>query len=70
VYIQSEEDLILCRLMYLALSCQAKQAHEIAAIPRAAKDKIDFGYIEEWVARSGLGSVWKEMLDDDNMKNS
>jgi hypothetical protein len=24
---------------------------------------LDFAYIEEWVTRLGMGSVWKEILD-------
>jgi len=63
VYVHSPEDLILYKLMYLGLSGQPKHARDIAAILRAKKDQLDFGYIEEWVAQLGLGSVWKEMLD-------
>jgi hypothetical protein len=62
VYVHSPEDLILYKLMYLGLSGQPKHARDIAAILRAKKDQLDFGYIEEWVAQLGLGSVWKEML--------
>jgi hypothetical protein len=63
VYVHSPEDLILYKLMYLGLSGQSKHARDIAAILRAKKDQLDFGYIKEWVAQLGLGSVWKEMLD-------
>mgnify|MGYP001245833450 FL=1 len=63
VYIHSAEDLILYKLMYLGLSGQPKHARDIAAILRAKKNQLEFGYIEEWVAQLGLGSVWKEMLD-------
>ena len=63
VYVHSPEDLILYKLMYLGLSGQPKHARDIAAILRAKKGQLDFGYIEEWVAQLGLGSVWKEMLD-------
>jgi hypothetical protein len=63
VYVHSPEDLILYKLMYLGLSGQPKHARDIAAILRAKKDQLDFGYIEEWVTQLGLGSVWKEMLD-------
>jgi hypothetical protein len=64
VYVHSPEDLILYKLMYLGLSGQPKHARDIAAILRAKKNQLDFGYIEEWVTRLGLGSVWKEMLDN------
>lgn len=63
VYVHSAEDLILYKLMYLGLSGQPKHARDVAAILRAKKDQLDFGYIEKWVAQLGLGSVWKEMLD-------
>jgi hypothetical protein len=63
VYVHSPEDLILYKLMYLGLSGQPKHARDIAAILRAKKDQLNFGYIEDWVAQLGLGSVWKEMLD-------
>ncbi len=63
VYVHSPEDLILYKLMYLGLSGQPKHARDIAAIIRAKKNLLDFGYIEEWIGQLGLGSVWKELLD-------
>ncbi len=63
VFIHSPEDLILYKLMYLGLSEQPKHARDIGAILRAKKDQLDYGYIEEWVNRLGLNSVWKEMMD-------
>jgi hypothetical protein len=63
VYVHSPEDLILYKLMYLGLSGQPKHARDIAAILRAKKTQLDFGYIEEWITQLGLGSVWKEILD-------
>jgi len=64
VYVHSAEDLILYKLLYLGLSGQPKHARDIAAILRAKKNQIDFGYIEEWVTQLGLGSVWKELQDN------
>ncbi len=64
VYIHSPEDLILYKLLYFSLSQQPKHSRDIAAILRAKKDQLDFGYIEKWVARLGLSSTWKEMLDN------
>jgi len=64
VYVHSPEDLILYKLIYLGLSGQPKHARDIAAILRAKKNQLDFGYIEEWVTQLGLGSVWKEILDN------
>ncbi|HJS18835.1 MAG TPA: hypothetical protein VJ785_08800 [Anaerolineales bacterium] len=64
VYIHSPEGLILYKLMYLGLSGQPKHARDIAAILKAKKDQLDFGYIERWVDQLGLGSLWKEILDN------
>jgi len=63
VYIHSPEDLILYKLIYFGLSQQPKHSRDIAAILRAKRDQLDFDYIEKWVTRLGLNSVWKEMLD-------
>jgi hypothetical protein len=64
VYIHSPEDLILYKLLYFSLSQQPKHSRDITAILRTKKDQLDFGYIEKWVDRLGLGSTWKEMLDN------
>ena len=61
VYVHSPEDLILYKLMYLGLSGQPKHARDIAAILKAKKDQLDYGYIESWVVRLGLNSVWQEI---------
>ena len=63
IYVHSPEDLILYKLIYFGVSQQPKHARDIAAILRAKKDQIDFGYIEEWTTRLGLSSLWKELLD-------
>jgi len=63
VYVHSPEDLILYKLIYFAISQQPKHSRDIAAILRAKKNQLEFEYIEGWVNRLGLGSVWKEMLD-------
>ena len=64
VYIHSPEDLILYKLMYFGLSQQSKHSRDIAAILKSKKDELDLDYIEEWAARLGLSSLWKEMLDN------
>jgi hypothetical protein len=64
VYIHSPEDLILYKLIYFGISQQPKHSRDIAAILRAKKDQIDFGYIEEWATRLGLSSLWRELLDN------
>jgi hypothetical protein len=63
VYVHSPEDLILYKLIYFSISQQPKHARDIAAILQTKKDQIDFRYIEDWTARLGLSSLWKELLD-------
>ncbi|GAB4506591.1 MAG: hypothetical protein Fur0017_28440 [Anaerolineales bacterium] len=64
VYVHSPEDLILYKLMYLGLSGQPKHARDIAAILKAKKDQLDYGYIDGWVDRLGLNSLWMALKDD------
>jgi hypothetical protein len=64
VYIHSPEDLILYKLMYFGLSQQSKHSRDIAAILKSKEDELDLDYIEQWTARLGLNSLWKEMLDN------
>ena len=63
VYIHSPEDLILYKLIYFGLRQQPKHPRDIAAILRAKKDQLDREYLEEWITRLGLGSLWEEILD-------
>jgi len=64
VYIHSPEDLILYKLIYFGLSLQSKHSRDIAAILKTKKSELDLEYIERWVTRLGLTSLWKEMLDN------
>ena len=64
VYIHSPEDLILYKLIYFGLSQQSKHSRDIAAILKSKNNELDMNYIEQWTARLGLSSVWKEMLDN------
>ena len=64
VFIHSPEDLILYKLIYFGLSQQSKHARDIAAILKSKKNELDMNYIEQWVTRLGLSSLWKEMLDN------
>jgi len=63
VYIHSPEDLILYKLIYFGLSQQSKHSRDIAAILKSKKEELDIEYIEGWVTRLGLTSLWKELLD-------
>ena len=64
VYIHSPEDLILYKLIYFGLSQQSKHSRDIVAILKSKKNELDLDYIEQWTARLGLSSVWKETLDN------
>ena len=64
VYIHSPEDLILYKLIYFGLNQQSKHSRDIIAILKAKKNELEVDYIEQWVARLGLSSLWKEMLDN------
>ena len=64
VYIHSPDDLILYKLMYFGLNQQSKHSRDIVAILKAKKNELEVDYIEQWVARLGLSSLWKEMLDN------
>jgi len=64
VYIHSPEDLILYKLIYFGLSQQSKHSRDIAAILKSKKNELDLEYIEGWVTRLGLTSLWNEMLDN------
>jgi hypothetical protein len=64
VYIHSPEDLILYKLIYFGLSQQSKHSRDIAAILKSKKNELDLDYIQGWVTRLGLTSLWKEMLDN------
>ncbi|HSM71343.1 MAG TPA: hypothetical protein VK851_07350 [Anaerolineales bacterium] len=64
VYIHSAEDLILYKLIYFGLGQQSKHSRDIAAILKSKKNELDLEYIEGWVTRLGLVSIWKELLDN------
>jgi hypothetical protein len=64
LYIHPQEDLILYKLIYFGLSQRSKHSGGIAATLKAKKNELDMDYIEQWAARLGLSSVWKQMLDN------
>ncbi|HLO18351.1 MAG TPA: hypothetical protein VK206_26195 [Anaerolineales bacterium] len=64
IWILWSKSLSKYKLMYFALSQQSKQSRGIAAILKSKKNELDVDYIDQWVARLGLSSLWKEMLDN------
>jgi hypothetical protein len=70
LYLHSPEDLILYKLWYYSLSRQTKHMRDLAAILLSQKDALDFGYIESWAERKGLGGLWKEVYANSTRKNT
>jgi hypothetical protein len=62
VYVHSPEDLILYKTSYFSLSQQTKHIRDIAAILRSHRETLDYAYLNTWMERKGLQSVWKEIL--------
>jgi hypothetical protein len=64
VFVHSPEDLILYKLLYFSLGRQSKHVRDITAILRSQKGQLELNYIEKWVQRLGLTSIWHELLED------
>ena len=62
VYLHSPEDLIIYKLWYYSLSQQTKHIRDITSIAMTLDDQLDFSYIDDWVTKMGLGSLWTELL--------
>jgi len=62
VYLHSPEDLIIYKLWYYSLSQQTKHVRDITSIVMTLGDELDFHYIENWVNKKGLTSIWVELL--------
>jgi hypothetical protein len=63
VFVHTPEDLIIYKTLYFSLSRQTKHLRDIAAVLAALGDQLDDAYVETWMARQGLLSIWKELLD-------
>ena len=62
VYLHSPEDLIIYKLWYYSISQQTKHIRDITSIVMTLGDELDFNYIEDWVNKKGLASIWGDML--------
>ncbi len=62
VYLHSPEDLIIYKLWYYSISQQTKHTRDIASIVISHGDDLDFEYIDGWVKKKGLTSIWGELL--------
>lgn len=61
-FIHSPEDLIIYKLWYYSLSQQTKHVRDIASIVMTLGNELDFTYIQKWVIKKGLTSLWGELL--------
>lgn len=62
VYLHSPEDLIIYKLWYYSISQQTKHLRDITSIVMTLGDGLDFHYIDKWVSKKGLTSIWGEIL--------
>ncbi len=62
VYVHSPEDLIIYKTQYYSLSQQSKHVRDIAAILASLGDRLDYAYIDLWMKRKGLQTIWEEIL--------
>lgn len=61
VYLHSPEDLIIYKLWYFSLSRQTKHPRDIGAILKTLGNQLDFTYLQSWINRKGLNSIWEEI---------
>jgi len=62
VYLHSPEDLIIYKLWYYSLSQQTKHIRDITSIVLTLGGQLDYPYIDFWVDKKGLISLWEQML--------
>jgi hypothetical protein len=59
VAIASPEDVIISKLIWRRESQSDKQWRDILGILKVQQEKLDFGYLREWVERFGLENDWQ-----------
>ena len=62
VFLHSPEDLIIYKLWYYSLSQQTKHLRDITSIVMTLGDQLEYKYIDYWVNKKGLTSLWGELL--------
>jgi hypothetical protein len=62
VYLHSPEDLIIYKLWYYSISQQTKHTRDITSIVISLGADLDFEYIDGWIKKKGLSSIWGELL--------
>ena len=61
-YLHSPEDLIIYKLWFYSISHQTKHIRDITSIVMTLGNELDFNYIENWVNKKGLTSIWGDLL--------
>jgi len=62
VFLHSPEDLIIYKLWFYSLSRQTKHLRDITSIVMTVGDQLEYKYIENWVEKKGLTSLWGNLL--------
>ena len=62
VYLHSPEDLIIYKLWYYSLSQQTRHIRDITSIVMTLGNGLDYDYIDTWVNKKGLTSLWGDLL--------
>ena len=62
-YIARPEDIILYKMIYFSEGGSDRHLRDILGMLRIPGANIDRGYVTEWAARLGLGSIWASVLE-------
>ena len=62
VFLHSPEDLIIYKIWFYCISHQTKHIRDITSIVMTLGNELDFNYIENWVNKKGLTSIWGDLL--------
>lgn len=63
VAVATVEDLILSKLEWARLGGSARQLEDVRALLRSAGDEADRSYLEQWVDRLEVRSLWESVED-------
>lgn len=58
-FVASAEDVIIAKLEWAKAAESERQLRDVAAILAVSGDRLDYPYIERWVATLGLAEMWR-----------